>query len=40
MLAEQRRRKILELTQRDGRAAIKDVARRFSASLIAICRDL
>jgi DeoR family transcriptional regulator of aga operon len=40
MLAEERRRKILELTQRDGRVVVKDLARRFSTSLITIRKDL
>src|ERR1700733_3565247 len=40
MLAEERRRKILELTQRDGRVVVKELARRFSTSLITIRKDL
>ena len=40
MLSEERRRKILELTQRDGRVVVKDLARRFSTSLITIRKDL
>jgi DeoR family transcriptional regulator of aga operon len=40
MLAEERRRKILELTQRHGRVVVKDLARRFSTSLITIRKDL
>ena len=40
MLAEERRRKILELTRRDGRVVVKDLARRFSTSLITIRKDL
>jgi DeoR family transcriptional regulator, aga operon transcriptional repressor len=40
MLAEERRRKILELTQRNGRVVVKDLARRFSTSLITIRKDL
>jgi DeoR family transcriptional regulator, aga operon transcriptional repressor len=40
MLAEERRRKILELTHRDGRVVVKDLARRFSTSLITIRKDL
>src|SRR6204780_2983879 len=40
MLAEERRRKILELTQRDGRVVVKDLARSFSTSLITIRKDL
>jgi len=40
MLSEERRRKILELTQRDGRVDVKDLARRFSTSLITIRKDL
>ena len=40
MLAEERRRKIVQLTQRDGRVVVKDLARRFSTSLITIRKDL
>ena len=40
MLAEERRRKILQLTERDGRVVVKDLARRFSTSLITIRKDL
>ena len=40
MLSEERRRKILELTQRDGRVVVKELARRFSTSLITIRKDL
>lgn len=40
MLAEERRRKILQLTEREGRVVVKDLARRFSTSLITIRKDL
>jgi len=40
MLAEERRRKILELIQRDGRVVVNDLARRYSTSLITIRKDL
>src|ERR1700732_937713 len=40
MLSEERRRKILELAHRDGRVVVKDLARRFSTSLITIRKDL
>jgi len=40
MLSEERRRKILELLERDGRVMVKDLGRRFSASLITIRKDL
>jgi DeoR family transcriptional regulator of aga operon len=40
MMAEERRRKILELTQRNGRVVVKDLARRFGTSLITIRKDL
>jgi len=40
MLSEERRRKILELLDRDGRVVVKDLARRFSTSLITIRKDL
>ncbi len=40
MLSEERRRKILELLERDGRVVVKDLARRFSTSLITIRKDL
>lgn len=40
MLAEERRRKILRLTERDGRVLVKELARRFSTSLITIRKDL
>ena len=40
MLAEERRRRILELAQRDGRVVVKELARRFSTSLITIRKDL
>ncbi|MGC1105357.1 MAG: transcriptional repressor AgaR [Candidatus Acidiferrales bacterium] len=40
MLAEERRRKILQLTDRDGRVLVKELARRFSTSLITIRKDL
>jgi DeoR family transcriptional regulator, aga operon transcriptional repressor len=40
MLNEERRRKILELVERDGRVMVKDLGRRFSTSLITIRKDL
>lgn len=40
MLAEERRRKILQLTERHGRVLVKELARRFSTSLITIRKDL
>ena len=40
MLSEERRRKILELLERDGRVVVKDLSRRFSTSLITIRKDL
>ncbi|HUO35068.1 MAG TPA: transcriptional repressor AgaR [Candidatus Acidoferrum sp.] len=40
MLAEERRRKIVELTERDGRVTVNDLARRYSTSLITIRKDL
>ena len=40
MLSEERRRKILDLVQRDGRVVVTDLARRFSTSLITIRKDL
>lgn len=40
MLPEERRRKILQLAERDGRVVVKDLARRFSTSLITIRKDL
>jgi len=40
MLSEERRRKIVELVQRDGRVMVKDLGRRFSTSLITIRKDL
>ncbi|HUJ94130.1 MAG TPA: transcriptional repressor AgaR [Terriglobales bacterium] len=40
MLSEERRRKILELVQNDGRVLVTDLARRFSSSLITIRKDL
>ena len=40
MLAEERRRKILQLAERDGRVVVKDLARHFSTSLITIRKDL
>ena len=40
MLAEERRRKILQLMERDGRVVVKDLARRFSTSLVTIRKDL
>jgi len=40
MLSEERRRKILDLVQRDGRVVVTDLARRFRTSLITIRKDL
>jgi DeoR family transcriptional regulator, aga operon transcriptional repressor len=40
MLSEERRRKIVELVQRDGRVFVTDLARRFRTSLITIRKDL
>jgi DeoR family transcriptional regulator of aga operon len=40
MLSEERRRKILEILDRDGRVVVKDLARRFDTSLITIRKDL
>jgi len=40
MLSEERRRKIVELVQNDGRVLVTDLARRFSSSLITIRKDL
>jgi DeoR family transcriptional regulator of aga operon len=40
VLSEERRRKISELVQRDGRVVVTDLARRFSTSLITIRKDL
>jgi len=40
MLNEERRRKIVELVQRDGRVMVRDLGRRFSTSLITIRKDL
>jgi DeoR family transcriptional regulator of aga operon len=40
MLSEERRRKILELVERDGRVMVRDLGRRFSTSLITIRKDL
>jgi len=40
MLSEERRRKILELLERDGRVLVHDLATRFSTSLITIRKDL
>ena len=40
MLAEERRRKILDLMERQGRVVVKDLARRFSTSLITSRKDL
>ncbi|MGB6469681.1 MAG: transcriptional repressor AgaR [Candidatus Acidiferrales bacterium] len=40
MLLEERRRKILEAIEREGRVVVKDLARRYSTSLITIRKDL
>ena len=40
LLSEERRRKIVELVQRDGRVMVKDLGRRFATSLITIRKDL
>jgi DeoR family transcriptional regulator, aga operon transcriptional repressor len=40
MLSEERRRKIVELVERDGRVMVKDLGRRFATSLITIRKDL
>lgn len=40
MLGEERRRKILALVEGEGRVVVKDLARRFSTSLITIRKDL
>jgi DeoR family transcriptional regulator of aga operon len=40
MLSEERRRKIVELVEHDGRVLVPDLARRFSTSLITIRKDL
>lgn len=40
MLVEERRRKILDLMEREGRVVVKDLARRYSTSLITIRKDL
>jgi DeoR family transcriptional regulator of aga operon len=40
MLSEERRRKIVELEQRDGRVMVRDLGRRFDTSLITIRKDL
>ena len=40
MLAEERRRKILDLMEHQGHVVVKDLARRFSTSLITIRKDL
>ncbi len=40
MLAEERRRKVLQLVEREGRVVVKDLARRFSTSLITVRKDL
>ena len=40
MLSEERRRKIVELVQRDGRVMVRDLGRRFATSLITIRKDL
>jgi DeoR family transcriptional regulator, aga operon transcriptional repressor len=40
MLNEERRRAILEITNREGRVVVKDLARRFSTSPVTIRSDL
>jgi DeoR family transcriptional regulator, aga operon transcriptional repressor len=40
MLGEERRRRILALMEREGRVVVKDLALRFSTSLITIRKDL
>jgi DeoR family transcriptional regulator, aga operon transcriptional repressor len=40
MLSEERRRKIVQLVERDGRVMVKDLGRRFATSLITIRKDL
>lgn len=40
MLSEERRRKIVELVQRDGRVMVRELGRRFDTSLITIRKDL
>jgi len=40
MLNEERRRAILKLLREDGRVLLKDMARRFRSSLIAVRKDL
>jgi len=40
MLSEERRRKILELLEHDGRVLVSDLARRFATSLITVRKDL
>jgi len=40
MLSEERRRKIVELVERDGRVVVKELGRRFATSLITIRKDL
>lgn len=40
ILSKERRRKIVELVQRDGRVVVRDLGRRFATSLITIRKDL
>src|SRR5271168_3088625 len=40
MLSEERRRKILELLQTEGRVLVRDLARRYKTSLITVRKDL
>ena len=40
LLAEERRRKILELLETDGRVTVDDLARRFSVSAVTVRTDL
>lgn len=40
ILAQERRREILGLLQREGRVVVKDLARRYQTSLITIRKDL
>jgi DeoR family transcriptional regulator, aga operon transcriptional repressor len=40
MLSEERRRAILQVIQEDGRAVVRDLARRFHTSVITIRKDL
>ncbi|MCX6623350.1 MAG: DeoR family transcriptional regulator, partial [Acidobacteria bacterium] len=40
MLAEERRRKILELLEKDGRVTVSDLVHRFSVSAVTARADL